>query len=113
MKYAFLLYEDESRWETMAEAERMALIEQHMAYAGALVEAGKLSAGEPLEPTKTARTLKAGTVADGPYADSKEQLGGFYVVDVADEAEALEWARKCPLMEGGTLEIRTIPDYGA
>ena len=113
MKYAFLLYEDETRWATMAEPERTALIEQHMAYAGALAGAGKMIAGEPLEPAKTARTLKAGAVADGPYADTKEQLGGFYVIEAADEAEALDWARKCPLMEGGALEIRTIPDYGA
>lgn len=112
MKYAFLLYEDERRWETMAENDRMALIQQHMAYAGALAEAGKLVAGEPLEPTKTARTLKAGAVADGPYADTKEQLGGFYVIEAADEAEAVDWARRCPLIDGGTLEIRTIPDYG-
>ena len=112
MKYAFLLYEDETRWETMPDAEREGLIGQHMAYAKALVEAGVMVAGEPLEPTHSAKRITAGTVHDGPYADTKEQLGGFYVVDVESEDAAFHWARQCPLMDGGSLEVRPIPNYG-
>jgi hypothetical protein len=112
MKYAFLLYKDEARWENTPEAERMELTNKHMAYAQALAQAGKMVAGEPLEMTRTARTLSANGVVDGPYADTKEQLGGFYIVEAADEAEALELARQCPFTDGGLLEMRPVPDYG-
>lgn len=112
MKFAFLLYENEKSWDIMPETERDALIGRHMAYAAALEKAGVMAGGAPLEPTAGARLLNNGSVQDGPYADTKEQLGGIYMVDVDDEAAALAWARQCPLMNGSSLEIRPIPDYG-
>jgi hypothetical protein len=112
MKFAFLLYEDESRWAGMSEAERDALIGEHMAYSAALEKAGVMAGGAPLAPTPSAKLIKSGAVQDGPYADTKEQLGGFYMVDVESLEAALEWAHQCPLMAGSSLEVRPIPNYG-
>lgn len=112
MKFAFLIYEDETNWVTMNPEQQEALIGQHMAYATALVEAGIMEGGAPLGPSPDAKLIKGGAVQDGPYADTKEQLGGFYVVDVADLDAALEWAKKIPLMNGSSVEVRPVPDYG-
>jgi hypothetical protein len=112
MKFAFLLYEDESRWGAMSEAERDALIGRHMAYSAALEKAGVMAGGAPLEPTPGAKLITNGTIQDGPYADTKEQLGGFYMVEVDSLDAALTWAHQCPLMEGSSLEVRPVPNYG-
>lgn len=112
MKVAFLLYEDEARWDALSPSDQEALIGRHMAYVEALEKAGVMRGGAPLAPSSTAQRLKAGTVQDGPYADTKEQLGGFYTIEVETAEQAEHWARECPLMEGSVLEIRPIPDYG-
>ncbi|MEO1040207.1 MAG: YciI family protein [Pseudomonadota bacterium] len=112
MKYALFLYDDEAEWTSLSEAERGAVIGEHMAYVDALVAAGAMQGGEPLQTSEQARTLRGGKVEDGPYADTREQLGGFYVIDVADMDVALDWARKCPTAKTGVVEVRPVPDYG-
>jgi len=112
MKFAFLIYEDESRWTAMSEADRDALLGRHMAYSAALEKAGVMAGGAPLEPSTSAKLIGNGAVQDGPYADTKEQLGGVYMVNVDSLQTALEWAHQCPLMEGSSLEVRPIPHYG-
>ena len=84
------------------------MYEGHYAFMGALKEAGVASAyGAELHPPSTARTLGAdGTVTDGPFAETKEQLGGFYAIDVPSIEEAVEWARRIPLLPGNKIEVR-------
>jgi hypothetical protein len=110
MKYMFLLFGDEGVWARMTEEERQAEYARHGALAEELVNAGKAPAGEELVPSSQARTLRVeGTprVTDGPFLETREQLGGFYIIDCADMEEALAWAQKIP-MAGGSVEVRPI-----
>lgn len=114
MKYMLMLYEPEGAYEGEAGQKTLAdIIAQHMKLAEDLAAAGIEWSGEELQPTgaaKTVRTDAAGakTVHDGPFAETREQLGGFYVIDVADLTAATEWARKVPIIPGGKVEIRPV-----
>ncbi len=81
-----------------------------MAYAKALIDAGVLTGGTALQLPETATTLRIKDgkrlVQDGPFADTKEQLGGFFIINVADLDAALDWAARCPLAPGGVVEVR-------
>src|SRR3712207_1263992 len=104
MQYLLLIYGDEAagneRFEQMSEAERDEMMGQWWGYTQALQDSGVHLAGEALLPTATAKTVRVENgeplVTDGPFAETKEQLGGFYLIDVPNEAEALEWAKKMP-----------------
>ncbi len=82
------------------------------AYTRALIDAGVLVSGEALHPSSTATTLRMGNGArdihDGPYADTREQFGGFYVIDVPDLDAALMWAARNPAADGGAVEVRPV-----
>ncbi len=113
MKFALLIFDDES-FHDMSESEHGEVMLAHKAFADALVEAGAMVGGEPLVRSNEAATLFGdGRVQDGPFADSKEQLGGFYIIDVSGQEEALKWAAKIPSSSpnGGAVEVRAIPDY--
>lgn len=112
MQFALLLYDNESFHEK-SESDQQTIIAEHMAFSESLQKSGALVSGEPLETSSTAKTVRAsGLVEDGPYADTKEQLGGFYVIDVDDMSAAIEWARKCPaLKDNGSVEVRAVPNY--
>jgi hypothetical protein len=117
MKYALLIYSDEQHWEKMPEAERGAVLGRYNALSEDLKKRGQFVVGEPLDATTTASTVKVRNgktmVTDGPFAETKEQLGGFYVVDVPDLDAALAIAARIPSAEVGSIEVRPIPDYGA
>ena len=112
MDYAFLLYSDEKRWAKMTEAESQAQYGAYMAYTQALRDAGVYVDGNPLQPTSEATTVRVNAgksvVLDGPYVDTKEQLGGYYIVNVADLDAALSWAARCPAALDGTVEVRPV-----
>ncbi|MEM7766741.1 MAG: YciI family protein [Pseudomonadota bacterium] len=112
MQFALFLYDDE-RFHDLPEAEQMTVVSAHMAYGEALEKAGVFVHGEPLDHSRDAKTLRDdATVQDGPYADTKEQMGGFYIIDVADWDAALDWAKKSPThTHGGHVEVRPIPNY--
>ena len=118
MKYILLIVGDESRFDNMSQedsAERMKLWDE---YTQELIEAGAFVSGEGLQPGSTATTLlvEGGEriLTDGPFADTKEQIGGFYVVDCQDLDEAIRWAEKLPSTRFGlTTEIRPVMDYDA
>ncbi|WP_440958517.1 YciI family protein [Oceanicaulis sp. LC35] len=112
MKYALLIYGAESQWNALSEAEQMAIFEKHGAYTEALMSSGVLVAGEPLDVAATAKRVTDDGVQDGPYADTKEQLGGFYVIEADSIDTALDWAGKCPRLPGDQIEVRPVPDYG-
>jgi hypothetical protein len=116
MKYMLLLIGDETQYQDRSDAERAATMQAWNEYTEALVEAGVFVSGEGLQPRTTATTLRveAGEriLTDGPFADTKEQVGGFYVIEVANLDEALEWAKKIPA-RGGAVEVRPVMDYDA
>lgn len=112
MQVMLLLYSDEAAWARMSEGERNACFGAYFAYSDALRQAGAIVAGAPLQPTSTAHTVRvaggAPQVLDGPYAETKEQLGGYYLLEVADMDEALRWAARCPGASHGTVEVRPV-----
>jgi hypothetical protein len=117
MKYAILIYGDESGLAQLSKEDIDASMQEWWGYEGQLQEAGVKLAGEALQPSPTGKSVRAGdgktSVTDGPFAETKEQLGGFYLLDVKDEDEAIEWARKCPGVKFGTIEVRPIQEFEA
>jgi hypothetical protein len=115
MDYLLLLHEDEGRWKTMPPEQFGREMGAYAAYTAALREAGALRGGNPLQPTATATVVSVGAdgktkVLDGPYAETKEQLGGYYHIEVADLDAAIAWAARCPCAVTGTVEIRPVAD---
>ena len=111
MRYILLIYEDESAWGAEKDGPSLeATVAEHMALARDL--GPRLVAGAGLKETDTATTLRVSggshSVHDGPFAETKEQLGGFYLVDVADLDAALEIARRIPMPHGGSVEVRPV-----
>jgi hypothetical protein len=116
MKYLLTLYGDESRFAQMTPEQLQQSMRQWDEYTTEVIEAGVHLGGEGLEPSATATTVKLDLggdhiVTDGPFAETKEQLGGYYLLDCKD-LDALAWAKKIP-MPGGTVEIRPVMDYEA
>lgn len=109
MKYMLLIYGDESKWADNPEAEDLT---PWMEYSQAAMQAGVMESGAGLLPTTTATTVRvrSGDVlaTDGPFAETKEQLGGFYILDCEDLDSAIEWASKIPTVGEGSVEIRPV-----
>lgn len=112
MKYMLMIFSNEQAEEAMTEADGAAMLAAYGAYSQALVQAGVMAGGERLRPTTTATTVRVAagrsTVLDGPYAETKEQLGGYYLIDVPDLDQALAWAARCPGASHGVVEVRPI-----
>jgi hypothetical protein len=105
-----LIYEQEAPYATMDEAGRRQVFEAHGRFAGQVAElGGTLLAGDALEPTATATTIRSDIVTDGPFAETKEVLGGYYIVEARDLDHALEIAKLCPAAYGG-VEVRPVWD---
>lgn len=117
MKFMLALYGDESGWDDASPEDAAAVMAEYEAFDEAARKAGALVAGEGLQPTSTATTLRISDderlVTDGPFAETKEQLGGFYLLECKDLDEALEWAARCPASSEGCIEIRPVIDYEA
>jgi hypothetical protein len=112
MQYLLILYSSESGWGKMTKAEQEQGVAAYGAYSEALKKAGALVGANRLQPTASASTVRVANgksqVLDGPYADSKEQLGGYYLIDVPDLDAALSWAARCPGAGHGVVEVRPI-----
>ncbi len=112
MKYALLIYAAEKNWAEKSEEERGRIYAEYMNYTIELKKSGRMLSCEPLDPTSTATTIRVrdgkAMTTDGPFADTKEQLGGIYVVDVNDLNEAIAWASKIPDARTGSIEIRPL-----
>ena len=112
MKYALLIYAAENEWAKKSQQEQKQVYDEYWAYTMELQKSGKMRSCEPLDPTSTATTIRVrdGKVlpTDGPFADTKEQLGGVYVVDVKDLNEAIAWAARIPDARHGSIEIRPL-----
>ena len=105
MKYLCLVYIEEAKWHDVPDRECIAC-------GTALRESGKLLGGEPLHPVATATTVRLRngkvSVTDGPFAETKEQLAGFYMIDAQDLDEAIQIAAKIPPARTGSLEVRPV-----
>jgi hypothetical protein len=112
MKYILMDYVNESGWPILTDAEKDHWLGAYIAYVEAMKKAGVLKGSAGLQNTSAATTVRVVNgktqVLDGPYADSKEQLGGFHIVDVADLDAALSWAARCPTALHGGVEVRPI-----
>jgi hypothetical protein len=112
MQYLLTLYADESGWSAMTPEQQQQGVAAYGAYTEALKKAGVLAGSNRLRPSATATTLRTTNgktqVLDGPFADSKEQLGGYYLIDVPDLDAAMTWAGRCPGVQHGVVEVRAI-----
>lgn len=112
MKYIFLLYNDENDWEAMPDAEKQSIYGAYAAYSDDLRKGGHYVSGAPLEHTRLGKRVSGGVVEDGPFADGKEQLGGFFMVEAADLDQALDLAAACPCASYGHVEVRPVWNIG-
>jgi hypothetical protein len=114
MKYLLTFVRDQELMYEGTEEEMKAAMEAWNESDREAIEAGVLIANEPLELPKTAKTLRIGDgdaiVVDGPFAETKEQLGGFCLIDCASLEEAIGWARKVPLRSDSAIEVRAVMD---
>ena len=109
-QYAILIYEDQARYATMSPEAWGALVDAHGAVTKAVGDlGGTLVGGEALQPTTTATSIRSGEVTDGPFVESKEALGGFYVIEARDLDHALEIGKAAPAPFGGA-EVRPVLD---
>ena len=114
MKYALLIYTDESQQPTQQVAEQA--LGEYLAYSSELFESGAGLGGEPLQGSGTATTVRVQQgerlITDGPFAEAREQLAGFYLIEVENLDAALDWAARCPGARYGTVEVRPLLDLG-
>ena len=117
MQYLLLLYANEHGWDSLTPAQQQQGAAAYKAYTEALQKSGALQGANRLQPTSTATTVRSNNgkaqVLDGPYADSKEQLGGYYLIEAADLDAAIAWANRCPGASHGTIEVRPVWEMSA
>jgi hypothetical protein len=112
VKYMALIYGDRSRWERFSEEEREAAYDEYRAFGDEATKAGVAVGGAELASTRDATTVRIRDgetlVTDGPYAEVKEALGGYYLLECGSLDEALDWAAKIPGAEHGAVEVRAL-----
>jgi hypothetical protein len=112
VKYLALIHSDEAGWQTLSDEARGALIERYLAFSKEAREAGVMLGGDQLAPTAAATTVRVRDgqtlVTDGPYAEVKEALGGYYLFECDSIDEALDWAAKIPGAQHGAIEVRQV-----
>ncbi len=115
MQYMLLIYDNEKMWTTMAETERNALMGEYFAFTQEMEKSKKLVSGDALQPTSSATTLRVRDgkrlTTDGPFAETKEQLGGYYLINAKDLDEALAVAAKIPSARFGSIEVRPVMKF--
>src|SRR5438552_2012824 len=112
MKYMLLIYANEGGFQALPKAEAERGLAAYQAYTEALEKAGVRVASNRLRPVASATTVRIAdgktNVLNGPYAETREQLGGYYLIDVADLDAALSWAARCPGASHGVVEVRPV-----
>jgi hypothetical protein len=112
MQYILMIYGNEAAMQSASQEAVEQMHAAYGAYTGALQEAGVIRGGERLRPSSAASTVRVSggktQVLDGPYAETKEQLGGYYLIEVPDLDAALSWAARCPGAAHGAIEVRPI-----
>ncbi len=115
MRYLLLIYEDEKVFAEASDAEKGEVFQAYGAFTQEIQGSGKHLGGEALEPIATATTVRVRegktVTTDGPFAETKEQLGGYYLVDAENLDEAVAWASKIPSAKTGSIEVRPIMEF--
>jgi hypothetical protein len=116
MRYMLAIIGEEGGWEDVTPEQMKEAMSRWGAFDDKLLADGVWVAGDGLQPSATATTVRIGegeaTVTDGPFAETKEQLGGFYLIDCDSLDEALEYAKQIPAQPGNSVEVRPVMDYG-
>jgi hypothetical protein len=111
MQYLLLIYRNEAELRAMSPADRQAMHEEYGVFTQSIVQSGHFKAGDGLQPTTTATTVRVRDgktlTTDGPFAETREHLGGYYLVEAKDLDQALEFGKWCPAPFGG-VEVRPI-----
>src|SRR5215210_7717278 len=115
MKYLCTIYGDESHWGDVTPEQSAEVMAAYTAFSEEAANAGVMLGGEGLEPTSSATTIRVRdgerVLSDGPFAETKEQLGGFYLLECGSLDEAIEWAAKIPGAASGSVEVRPVMNY--
>ena len=114
MRFLLLIHGDSKAEAALSPDERMAIVQEHQSYAAMLRERGVHAGGEALEAPETAVVVRPGStpiVTDGPFAETKEAIGGFYLVDCASREEAIELAGKVPVSPGVAVEVLPCVEF--
>ncbi len=115
MRYLCLIYDDEKKLAGMPKGESDAFMGEYFAFTEDVRKSGHLVAGEALHPVQTATTLRMRdgrlVTTDGPFAETTEQLGGFYLIEARDLNEAMQVAAKIPSVRTGSIEVRPVMDF--
>lgn len=112
MKYLCLIYDDEKKISAMSKSESDAFMGEYFAFTDRIRKSGHHLAGEPLQPVQTATTIRIRngrlSTTDGPFAETKEQLGGFYLIEARDLNDAIQVASQIPSARTGSIEVRPV-----
>ena len=112
MQYMLMIYSNEAAMAGATKADAESMMAAYGAYTEAMKKSKVYIGGQRLKPTTTASTVRVAAgktkVLDGPFAETKEQLGGYYIIEVQNLDDALKWAAKCPAANHGTVEVRAI-----
>lgn len=115
MQYLLLIYDEEAKWAGMSAAERAEMTAAYRDYTRSIKESGHFLAGDPLEPTATATSVRVRQgktlTTDGPFAETREQLGSYYLVEAKDLDEAIALAARIPSARLGTIEVRPVRPF--
>jgi hypothetical protein len=115
MRYLCLIYDDEKKVGTMSQSESDKFMGEYFAFTEDIRKSGHMVHGEALQPVQTATTLRVRngklSTTDGPFAETKEQLGGFYLIDAKDLNEAIQVASRIPSVRIGSVEVRPVVDF--
>jgi hypothetical protein len=115
MKYALTIYNNEKEWDALSEEQRGAITKGYFDLIEEMQAKGVMLGGEALDETATATTVRVRDgerqVTDGPFAETKEQLGGFFLLECKDLDEAIDWAEKIPGAQRGSIEVRPVVVY--
>jgi len=112
MKYLLLIFGNEAAQQAASKADIEQMHAAYGAYTQALIKGGAMAGGERLRPSNTATTVRIANgktkVVNGPYAETKEQLGGYYMIEAPDLDAAIAWAARCPAASHGAVEVRPV-----
>lgn len=115
MRYLCLIYDDESKWGTMPKEQVDAMMGEYFAFTEGIKQSGHYIGGEALQPTQSATTVRVRngkiSTTDGPFAETKEALGGYYLINAKDLNDAIQIASKIPSSRVGSIEVRPIQEF--
>jgi hypothetical protein len=115
MRYLCLIYEDESAWSKMSKEQSDGMMGEYGSFTQSIQKSGHMIGGEALQPTQSATTVRVRngkiSTTDGPFAETKEQLGGYYLINAPDLNDAIQVAARIPAARTGSIEVRPIMEF--